>query len=181
MVRPKHRVKKRQEGVFMIRQATAEDAEAIARVQVMTWRAAYAGIMPAGFLAALSEQKHGEGWRRQLSDSQTVVFVADKNAEVIGFASGGDSRDADRRGEVEVYAIYVLPEHWGRGIGRELLAKLETALANNRGVGLWVLRDNRQAIQFYEAAGYRVDGAEKEIRVWGKRLMEVRLGKHDRP
>ena len=38
----------------MIRVATDCDAEAIGRIHVVTWRAAYAGILPADFRAGLS-------------------------------------------------------------------------------------------------------------------------------
>jgi hypothetical protein len=41
----------------MIRQAILEDAEAIAKVHVASWQAAYKGLMPAEFLASLSVER----------------------------------------------------------------------------------------------------------------------------
>jgi ribosomal protein S18 acetylase RimI-like enzyme len=106
-----------------------------------------------------------------------VVVVAERNGEVIGFASGGDSRDADGQGEAEVYAVYVSPEEWGEGSGRELMNALEGLIANGRSVSLWVLAENRGAIGFYDAIGYAADGMEKEISIGGRKLVEVRMRK----
>ena len=160
----------------MIRKATFEDAASIARVHVGTWRAAYAGIVPDDYLASLSEEKRTKSWQQQLTDGRTIL-VAEKDGEVIGLASGGPSRDADATGDAEVYAIYVLPEHWGCGVGRELMAKMEDSLSDAHSTTLWVLRDNQRAIRFYERIGYRSDGAEKEIRLGGNGFLEVRFRK----
>ena len=40
-----------------IRRATAEDADAIGRVQVETWRAAYTGLMPAEAVASFDVEE----------------------------------------------------------------------------------------------------------------------------
>ena len=62
--------------------------------------------------------------------------------------------------------LYVAPEAWGRGIGRELLA-----LARDRspaGLQLWTFQVNRRALAFYAAAGFveveRTDGSGNEER-----------------
>jgi GNAT superfamily N-acetyltransferase len=106
------------------------------------------------------------------------VLVAERGANVIGFASVGPSRDSDADAGVgEVYAVYVVPAEWSRGVGRRLLAESAEAM---RGVGfreatLWVLRDNPRARRAYEAAGWALEGAEKEDVVLGDvRVTEVR-------
>jgi len=161
----------------MIREAILEDAGAIARIHVDTWRVAYAGIVPDAFLAKLSEEQRIQSWQDQLTDGRTMTLVAEKEGQVIGWASGGASRDPDAHGEAEIYAIYLSSAHWGCGVGRELMAMMEETLPDHQGATLWVLQDNQRAIRFYEKMGYRPDGAKKEIHLGGKGLCELRFRK----
>ena len=90
--------------------------------------------------------------------SLRVESVAVQGSAIVGWVSGGRCRDADRPGpgQGEIYAIYVLPEWWGRGAGRLLMAHAVRALteAGHRDITLWVLEANQQARRFY--AGGRV-------------------------
>jgi GNAT superfamily N-acetyltransferase len=158
----------------------AADADELARVHVETWRAAYAHAFPADRLAALSVQERAALWGEILArrDPHARNLVADRGGRLLGFASTGRSRDPDAGDETgELYGIYVLPEAWGHGVGRRLLADAEAALrqAGFRQATLWVLDDNPRARRFYEASGWAVDGAEKEDTVLGDvRITEVR-------
>jgi len=64
----------------------------------------------------------------------------------------------------EIYGIYLLPEAIGTGVGRDLFA-LATERLRAAGFAraiLWVLETNERARRFYEAAGWRWDGARSE-------------------
>jgi ribosomal protein S18 acetylase RimI-like enzyme len=161
----------------MIRRATLHDASAIAHIHVATWRAAYAGIVPAEFLASLSVERRTTSWQQQLADGRTVILVAVNDGIMTGWVSAGPSRDADKKDELEIYAIYVSPEHWRRNMGRQLMVGIEEALPDGPDITLWVLRDNQNAISFYEKMDYRFDGTEKEIQLGAAKLKEVRLKK----
>ncbi len=161
----------------MIRKATLKDAATIARIHVCTWRVAYAGIVPDEYLASLSEEERTKSWQQRLTDGRTIIWVAEEDGQVIGWVSGGASRDSDAQGDAEVYAIYVASQHLGCGVGRELMAKMEDSLPDGQGTTLWVLRDNQRAIRFYEKMGYRPDGAQKEIQLGGKVFCEIRFRK----
>jgi ribosomal protein S18 acetylase RimI-like enzyme len=161
----------------MIRKAIFEDATAIARIHVGTWRTAYAGIVPDDYLASLSEEQRTKSWQRHLTDGRTIIWVAEKDGQVIGWVAGGASRDADAQGDSEVYAIYVSSQHWACGVGRELMAKMEDSFPDGQSTTLWVLRDNQRAIRFYEKVGYRPDGAQKEIQLGGRGFCEIRFQK----
>jgi ribosomal protein S18 acetylase RimI-like enzyme len=52
--------------------------------------------------------------------------------------------------------------------------QLRTAYAE---ITLWVLEDNPRARQFYERAGWSVDGGRKAEARWGVRAPEVRYRK----
>jgi GNAT superfamily N-acetyltransferase len=147
-----------------VRDARPEDAEAIAAVHVRTWQGAYAHLFPAEALAALAVDARAGYWRRILADipPRTHQLVAEDEAGVRGFASGGPAEEDEALGEL--YAIYVLPEAWGLGHGRSLMAGLLDRL-RGEGFGeaiLWVLEDNPRTRRFYEHGGWRVDGPPEE-------------------
>jgi GNAT superfamily N-acetyltransferase len=146
-------------GVLMhVREATCEDAAAIARVQVQTWRTTYPGILPDAVLDGLSVEEQERGWRRALCDpgSATFVYVAlDELGRVVGFASGGQERSDDPEYEGELRAIYLLDSHQGRGLGRSLLAMVRGRLQAQgfANMLIWVAASNHRARRFYEAMG----------------------------
>ena len=165
------------EGV-VVRRATERDARGIALVHVDTWRAAYAGLLPASFLARLSVDAREVGWRTALRDPApgSSIRVALRGARCVGFVSVGPSREPDGAGLGEVYAIYVDPSEWGTGVGGALM---EQAIDDLRGAGfdaatLWVFDDNPRARRFYERYGWRADGARQELDVEGTKVWEVR-------
>jgi L-amino acid N-acyltransferase YncA len=159
------------------------DAEAIARVHVETWRVAYAHALPHEALAALSVAERATGWAEWLAKRapRTSILVAERGGRVVGFASVGPSRDDDADDSVgELYAVYVLAEEWGRGVGRRLLSEAAEAMreAGFREATLWVLDDNPRARRAYEAAGWKLDDAAKEDVVLGDvRVTELRYRK----
>ena len=130
-----------------IRMATAHDAAAIAKVHVESWRTTYKGIVPDDFLAHLSYARREQFWRQVLTEpgSRTIVYVAeDAQGTVIGFASGGPERSGDPVYTGELYAIYLLAQHQGLGIGRQLVMPLAHHLwqGGMGGLLLWVLAAN---------------------------------------
>jgi len=158
-----------------VRRAVPADAADIARVQVATWRAAYAGIVSADFLAQLSEERRREQWQWYIADDQHAVFVAeDGGRRVVGFAACGPVRTPVESCTGEVHAIYVLPEAQRGGLGRALVAAAAGWLrsASHRALAIWVLRDNVPARRFYEALGGQL-GAEQDIEIGGQTLREV--------
>lgn len=139
----------------MIRPATLNDAPAIARVHVSSWRSTYQGLLPDDFLASLSEESYAERWNRVIGESTSKVFVAEDGAELVGFASGGRERAGEPDYEGELYAIYVSEGAQRRGFGRELVRATVGGL-RELGLGdmiIWVLRDNGPARSFYERLG----------------------------
>ena len=97
-------------------------------------------------------------------------------ARTLGFASTGPSRDEPGVGEL--YAIYVDPDEWSRGAGRALIARAEERLAEEYAEAtLWVLEDNPRARRFYEAAGWRTDGARQAVERLGVSPPEIRYRK----
>ncbi len=142
----------------VVRPATVEDAGAIGEIHVRSWQAAYEGLMPAEFLARISVGSRTAGWARTLRDGGRVLVVADP--EVVGFAAFGPRRDGPDEGEL--YAIYLHPGAWRRGLGRLLHEQVLTSLAESWPAAvLWVLATNERAKTFYERAGWSLDGGTR--------------------
>lgn len=157
----------------IIRSAITADAEAIASVHVAGWRWAYDGLMPAKLLDGLSVADRRQQWQRQLGLQGTAVFLGGTSGRVQGFASCGPSRDSDGNGEV--YAIYLLQEVQGTGLGAQLWDKSTDWLKAQgfTAVKVWVLDTNGLARGFYERAGLSLDGGTKSSEWAGASLKEV--------
>jgi GNAT superfamily N-acetyltransferase len=155
-----------------IRAAVEADAGAIAHVHVESWQTTYAGIVPVAYLAGLDVTLREQLWREWLSGG-TLVFVAEWDGRVVGFAHGGANRAAVGECDAELYAIYLLKEAQRRGIGAGLLRAMATALLerNFKSMAVWVLEQNRSR-SFYERTGARL-ATSKVIDIGGAKLMEV--------
>jgi len=163
-----------------VRRADPADAHAIAETGVVGWQSAYRGLLPDDYLDGMSVDKRAIAWQSMLEadpEGRTPAWVAETAAGVLGFVSGGPPRDADvSPPTAEIYAIYLRPEAWRRGIGTALM---ETATAHLRSAGatelvLWVFEANARARAFYQALGWLPDGARQALLVGGQRAMEVR-------
>ena len=162
-----------------VRPATIDEASGIARVHARSWQAAYRGIVADAFLEGLSDEEWVERWRTIFTEPSTGArtLVSVEGDAVTGFARIGPARDPDPPGPGwdEVYAIYLDPAYWGRGVGSALMiGLLDTVAEGVPGVSLWVFRDNARARAFYERHGFEVDGLAQEITIDGRSLAEVR-------
>ena len=162
-----------------IRTAFLEDCRAVAAVHVASWQAAYAGILDAGFLAGLSIDRREDSWRQVLSAADSELLLGCEDGSVVGFASFGQSRDADAPpGRGELWALYVQPRAWSTGAGRELWRASHARMQSQQftSVSLWVLEGNSRAVRFYSVAGFAVEaGSEKEFELGGTKVREVRM------
>jgi len=137
-----------------IRNARPGDARDIARLDVETWQATYAGTLSTPYLVGLSEQRRAQGWTRVIAHEPRDVQVAvDADGAILGFGSCGTSR-GEPGYTGEVFTLYVAPDMQNQGIGRLLLLALFARLAaqGHRSVVIWVLRDN-PARFFYRRLG----------------------------
>lgn len=167
---------------MIIRAAKLEDAEAIARVHVDTWRTTYQGIVPENYIAKRSYQKRKESWKKRLNDNQEkdgqhFVYVVENNTgKIIAFADGGLNRNSDLIYKGELYAIYILETYQRQGIGRKLIRKMAKKLSQSglQSMLVWVLADN-PACQFYQALdGQQVQ--QKQVEFEGVKLNEIAYG-----
>lgn len=111
------------------REANLEDAPAVAKVHVESWRKSFAGIVPEEFLDSLSVEKRTKAFEQRLGEANYKMFVAeDSKKGIVGFADFGKARESDFEFEAELYAIYLLREFQGKGIGENLFRLCQKAM-----------------------------------------------------
>lgn len=148
----------------VIRPLTDADIDAVADVHVRSWQVGYAGIVPAEHLAGLDPATNAERRRSRTVRPGQHTLVADDDGRIAGFVSFGPAVGTDDdldRSAGRLYAVYVAPEDWGRGIGAQLFraAQAGLAAAGYLTMRLWVLTENSRARRFYERMGLVADGA----------------------
>lgn len=147
---------------FTIREPIAEEASAIADLHVATWKQAYSELLPEHYFSEEYVASRHRMWRHVLTHPRDDmrVRVAEAGGRIVGFAwvgpgEGVDGEEPPR--ERLLYAIYVLAEHYGTGVGQALLYE---ALEDGPAM-LWVAKENPRATAFYLRNGFRFDGVEQ--------------------
>lgn len=167
-----------------IRLAQPADAAAIAHVHVETWRATYAGVVPDSYLVRMSEQGQANTWRKILArrskDDRTLVAEVEKGASdqqtLVGFGSFGRQRVTELGTRGEIFALYVLPDWQGQGIGQQLMHAVFRRLweAGTPDCLIWVLAENPARFFYEHMGGQRV--AERVESLAGEKLTEFAYG-----
>ncbi|WP_327277647.1 GNAT family N-acetyltransferase [Streptomyces sp. NBC_01224] len=162
---------------MQIRQAWPDGASAVAGVYVRSWQVAFAGLVPQHYLDAMDQSREDSGWKTRIVATQwptSGVLVAETEVGIVGFA--GFSPSQETPAVAEIGTLYAMPEVWGTGIGKQLMLATLTTLgqADYTQATLWVLEDNERARRFYEAAGWRADGAAVEDTTGGAALNKLR-------
>ena len=152
---------------YDLRRALPTDAGPIAMVHICGWQTAYRGQLPDRYLDELGPQlpARTEFWATHISTPppQTEIWVARDATNVVGFVALGPARLAENNAIGEIYAIYVDPQFWNKGAGRQLFRHSMdrlTSMGYSQGL-LWVLESNSRARRFYEIAGWTWDGSSK--------------------
>jgi ribosomal protein S18 acetylase RimI-like enzyme len=162
---------------MLLRPAQPADAMAVARVHVRSWQSGYRGLLPDQFLDALKPEDRARRYTFGSSDPKVPATILASDAGVIcGFATTGPARDTDVPDYGELWALYVDPDYWGRGIGAALTsaARAQLMACGFPGAVLWVLADNARAERFYRLDGWTPDGMRKTDTSRGVTLEEVR-------
>jgi GNAT superfamily N-acetyltransferase len=162
---------------MLLRPAEPADALAVARVHVNTWQAAYRSLLPDDYLNQLRPEDRAQHYDFSHQDpSKPYTIVAADGPEVYGFATTAPSRDSDLPAHGELFALYVDPERWGRGIGVALIAAARARLMQQgfRSALLWLLAGNIRAARFYEIDQWISDDHRRTDTIWNITVEEVR-------
>ncbi len=145
---------------IVVRPARLGDLGDIVGVALAAWREGYRGVVPDDLMpdAGVLRTRIAD----RVARSSRNLAVGEFDSKVRGWISFGPSRDIEAAPSVgEIWALNVHPEAWRRGIGRELVGYALERLARDSftEVTLWTFRDTPRSRSFYEALGFRSDGA----------------------
>ena len=159
-----------------IRAAVSEDAFGIAKVHVDSWKSTYKKLIPNEYLERLSYEQREKLWLANMLENE--VFVAENDQkEIIGFSTGGKKRSGKYTGyEGELYAIYILKEYQGIGLGRRLIQPIIQQFMQEDLTGMIVqVLEGNGATKFYEVLGAEIIGVI-EIQIGGRKMNELVYG-----
>lgn len=143
--------------MYKIQPAAMHDVPGILTVARATWQATYGGILPPAVIEqALSAWYSEAGIARRVAANRFPILVAAADSgQVVGYVQIGHRPEP---GDGEMYALYVLPEHHGQGVGYRLvqegLAAL-TARAPVQRLFVQVERENAVGRSFYDRVGFQ--------------------------
>ena len=137
---------------------TPEEIKGKAFVHWRSWHEAYFGIVSQAYLDKLTLEKCEE-IAFQWPDN---ILVAKDGDRVVGFVGYGRSREAASE-TGEIFALYILSDYYGTGVGRQLMEAGMEQLIDCADFSLWVLKENKRAIRFYQKCGFASDGQEKAL------------------
>ncbi len=163
-----------------VRVAWADDAAAIADVQVRGWRHLYAGLLPADTLpddtAAVAET-----WRTAMTrpaDARNRVLVALERNRVVGFAvtTPASDPDCDPVSDGELAELTVDPGELGKGHGSRLLQACAETLEADRFTRAvtWAIATDDARRGFLTSAGWGADSAHRELDLDGSGTTTVK-------
>ena len=125
---------------------TPEEIEGKSLVHWQTWREAYDDLLPAEFQETMTLERCR--FFSQKYPENTLIAI--DGMKVVGFIS------------------------YGKGIAQKLVRAALTALNHFSEIFLWVLKDNKRAIAFYQKMVFTFDGQEKMLEL-GKPIKEKRM------
>jgi GNAT superfamily N-acetyltransferase len=164
-----------------VRPARPLDAERVARVQLSTWRTAYADLLPEDALSVPEEQVAAL-WLRAVEvppSPRHRLLVAMERDELVGFAALAPAEDDDLDGDTagELTALLVEPRWGRRGHGSRLLA---AAVDTWRPQGVvtavvWAWERDGATRSFLTSAGWEPDGAVRGLDTGPRVQRQLRL------
>lgn len=173
-----------------VRPAGAADADAIAEIQVRSWRAALTPALAAEALEALAgeqaRKRYAEQWRASVErppSGHHKVLVAQAERTITGVAACAPCTDEDcwPRTDAELLTLAVDPDRRGNGHGSRLLNATADLLRDDAYLTLvtWVFADDRPLHRFLEAGGWMLDGSRRGLDLGelaeGLALTQVRM------
>lgn len=170
-----------------VRVAWAEDAAALAALQLRAWPEVYAGLVPADAFPSGpgAQAAAAQAWEQALArptDARRRTLVALERNRVVGYALTAPAEDPDRDpvADGELVELVLDPAERGRGHGSRLLQAAADTLRADRFVRAvtWTVASDDALRGFLSGAGWAPDGAHRELDLDGTgavRVKQVRL------
>jgi GNAT superfamily N-acetyltransferase len=185
-----------------VRAATPADVEEIIRIQTLTWRTAYAELVPEAAVQRLSGPAARRAWHEAVTaGGGNHVLVAAEGEWTVGFCAATGADDPDEpdvantagdpvsgdplaadllvTGAHGLIVTLLVEPRWGRrGHGERLFEAAITALrADGATVGaVWVPEKDVASRAFFDRrGGWEADGMVRVLDAGDRELREIRL------
>lgn len=164
---------------YKVRPATLRDAKAIAELQNQSIREVYRSMEGDTQVPFMPVERRQAYWREAIEFAEPQVQVAVDDDKIVGFVGFDRSRDKGTPPTMgEVWALFVAPSHWSRGVGQSLWEAAREGLLEEgcSNVSVWVTSANERAMHFFEANGFvREQETHRTVVVGVAKIEEQRL------
>lgn len=161
---------------LIIRNATINDIPEVAQLHVDSWNKTYKGIIAQDHLDNMKNNMNKRITRMEEEFDLRKMIVATIDNEIVAFSeytlTNEFSKDLDI--DCELCGLYVKNQYEGTGIGSKMFNYVmnEFIKNNNKMMGLWCVKENTNAINFYKSKGGKQE-AEKRFELAGKEYSEI--------
>lgn len=160
-----------------VRPARSDDVDEIARIQLDTWRTAYARFLPPAALDAATPEQVRAQWAAAVLQPPTPrhrVLVALHDQERVGFVAFGPAEEAET---AEIATILVEPRWERRGHGSRLLAATVDHLRADgvRRAVVWILDKDIASKEFLTAGGWAPSGTARTLDTGAGEIREIQM------
>lgn len=164
---------------YIVCNAEPELIEGLVLVNYTAWQETYRGIIHDTYLDTLTHTTYTKRWQHIIQNRNEHSFVLaalNPEGKVVGYCMAGTIMEPYKSFDAEVYALYLLKNVHGLGIGGRLFKEAMQRLQkmNYQSVCLFVLKQN-PTLAFYRH--YRPDFEELEkVTLGGVEYDDVALG-----
>lgn len=140
---------------IIYRKSTVQDIEKISHQVAVSYKSAYQGLMDERYLFSLPNNYWVPILKKAIS-AGSICLVAENQDRIIGSVVFGKGTTEPSADVAELFAIYLLPQYIGYGIGQKLYFEAEKIMVEQgfKACFLEVLCENTRAIQFYLSHGF---------------------------
>ena len=142
----------RKSNMLKVRPAKKNDALAIANINVLGWKKGYKGLLPDSILDAMEVSDKRIARIKETISNAEIYLAAEDESGVVGFLTGGKTRNKDLPYPYEIYIFYVHPDHWRGGIGTALIQAFKKKI-KGADFCVYMLDGNKRALNFYQKMG----------------------------
>lgn len=142
---------------LIIRNAIVDDIEEVARLHVNSWYETYKGIISQNYLENMKNNINKRIERMKNEFNLRTMIIAELNGEIVGFSefvfSNKFSIDLDI--DCELCGLYIKNGYKNLGLGTKIFDYVINLFKeqNKKKMGLWCVKENIQAISFYQKKG----------------------------
>ncbi|WLR42417.1 GNAT family N-acetyltransferase [Bacillus carboniphilus] len=137
---------------YMIREMNENDIKQVQSVAKISWHDTYEGMIPTHIQENFLKNAYNDKSMIQRME-RSHLYIAEIDQKIIGFANFSPVKE---KGVVELFAIYLLPDFQGLGVGTALLDEGIKRLNGVKKIYINVEKDNQKGKNFYLSKGFKL-------------------------